>query len=60
MHQEKLKTLDFIHGAQFLTKLPEDLSADLLFKSIDAIKMNVGKLKFSQVLASNVEKYAPR
>lgn len=52
--------LDFINAAQFLTKLPEDLSADLLFKSIDTIKMNVGKQKFSQVLGVHIEKYSVR
>nr|CAD7439676.1 unnamed protein product [Timema bartmani]CAD7452383.1 unnamed protein product [Timema tahoe] len=55
LNQDALLKLDFIHGAQFLTKLPDDLAGDQLFKSIEAIKMNVGKQKFSEVLAHFVE-----
>ncbi|KAJ9592631.1 hypothetical protein L9F63_015704, partial [Diploptera punctata] len=50
LNQEVLLKLDFIHGAQFLTKLPDDLAADQLFKSIESIHMNVGKQKFAEVL----------
>lgn len=55
LHQEALLKLDFIHGAQFLTRLPDDLAADLLFKSIEAIHMNVGKQRFSEVLAHHID-----
>lgn len=44
---------DFITAAQFLTKLPEDLCSDLLFKSINAINMSIDKLSFQQL----VDKY---
>lgn len=56
LHQEALLKLDFIHGAQFLTRLPDDLAADLLFRSIEAIHMNVGKQRFSEVLAHHIDK----
>ncbi|XP_063228303.1 TBC1 domain family member 14-like [Bacillus rossius redtenbacheri] len=51
LHQEALMKMDFIHGAQFLTRLPDGLAADELFRSIETIKMNVGKRTFSEVLA---------
>lgn len=56
LHQEALLKLDFIHGAQFLTRLPDDLAADLLFRSIEAIHMNVGKQRFSEVLAHHIDR----
>jgi hypothetical protein len=56
LHQEALLKLDFIHGAQFLTKLPDDLAADLLFRSIEAIHMNVGRQKFGEVLANHIDR----
>ena len=55
LNQEVLLKLDFIHGAQFLTKLPDDLAADQLFKSIESIHMNVGKQKFGEVLAHHID-----
>ena len=55
MHEDVLVTMDFIHLGQFLKKLPETLSHELLFKSIDAIQMNVEKKKFSHVLASKID-----
>lgn len=55
LHQDTLLQLDFLHGAQFLTKLPDDLAADQLFKSIEFIHMNIGKLRFSEVLTSHIE-----
>lgn len=60
LHKDKLMKLDFIYAAQFLTKLPEDLSADLLFKSIEAIKMSVGKQKFGQILAGHIQRHSSR
>ena len=55
MHEDVLVNMDFIHLGQFLKKLPETLSHELLFKSIDAIQMNVEKKKFSHVLASKID-----
>ncbi|PVD29994.1 hypothetical protein C0Q70_09255 [Pomacea canaliculata] len=46
-----LLQMDFIHAAQFLTKLPEDISADLLFKHIETVQMSIDKKKFLAILA---------
>lgn len=50
MSQEQLMQMDFLHGAQFLTKLPEDLSADQLFKGIQAVSTKIGKQTFTQIV----------
>ena len=47
--------MDFIHLGQFLKKLPETISDERLFKSIDTIQMNVEKKKFTSVLASKID-----
>ncbi|BFY97913.1 hypothetical protein BsWGS_00953 [Bradybaena similaris] len=49
IHESILVKMDFIHAAQFLTKLPEDVSADQLFKEIETIKMNIDKRGFHSV-----------
>lgn len=46
-----LLKMDFIHVAQFLTKLPEDISADQLFKQIDTVHMTIDKKKFYAIFA---------
>lgn len=52
MHFSKneLLKMDFLRGAQYLTKLPEDLSPERLFKSISAIRMNNGIYSFEDLL----------
>lgn len=52
MHLSKneLLKLDFLRSAQYLTKLPEDLCADKLFKSISCIRMNNGSFTFEDLL----------
>lgn len=50
MYEDILLEMDFIHLAQFLTKLPEDIDAERLFNSISAIRMTVNKKSFSHVL----------
>lgn len=50
LYQEQLLTMDFVRGAQFLTKLPDDLSADELFNSIAQIKINFGGNSFQQMI----------
>ncbi|XP_070540551.1 TBC1 domain family member 14-like isoform X2 [Ptychodera flava] len=52
MYQEILLNMDFIHIAQFLTKLPEDIVAEELFASIAAISTQ--QKKFSQVFMSHL------
>jgi len=52
-HEEELMELDFIHLAQFLTRLPEREGYEhKLFRSIEAIQMSIDKKRFDQVLAS--------
>ncbi|XP_050301321.1 TBC1 domain family member 12-like [Anthonomus grandis grandis] len=50
LYQPILLTMDFLHGAQFLTKLPEDISSEQLFKSIQYVTTNVGKTTFSEIV----------
>lgn len=42
--------MDFLHGAQFLTHLPDDLSPEQLFKSIQSVSTNVGKTNFACIV----------
>lgn len=42
--------MDFLRGAQYLTKLPENMSPDALFKSISSIWMNNGSYSFEDLL----------
>nr|XP_002742357.2 PREDICTED: TBC1 domain family member 14-like [Saccoglossus kowalevskii] len=51
-YQEILLNMDFIHIAQFLTKLPEDIAAENLFTSIAAI--NLQQKKFGQVFLNHL------
>lgn len=55
LYEDILIHQEFILLAQFLTKLPENISSDSLFKSIELINMNIDKKKFSQILASKKE-----
>ncbi|XP_014790974.1 mucin-17 [Octopus bimaculoides] len=55
LYQNLLLEMDFIHLAQFLTKLPEDISSDQLFRSVQAIRLSIDKKKFAQVLAGHRE-----
>ncbi|XP_069600894.1 TBC1 domain family member 14 isoform X1 [Ranitomeya imitator] len=52
LFEDILTRMDFIHIAQFLTKLPEDLTADDLFASIAAIQMQSRNKKWSQILSA--------
>ncbi|KFM71398.1 TBC1 domain family member 14, partial [Stegodyphus mimosarum] len=58
MYEDILLEMDFIHLAQFLTKLPEDIDAEKLFSSISAIRMTVNKKSFSCVLQQHIESLA--
>lgn len=42
--------MDFLHGAQFLIRLPDDLSTEQLFKSIQSVSTNIGKLTFNIIV----------
>lgn len=50
LNQELLMEMDFLHGAQFLTRLPDDLPVDQLFKSIQTISTSIGKQTFNLVV----------
>ncbi|XP_013787112.1 TBC1 domain family member 14-like isoform X1 [Limulus polyphemus] len=51
MYEDILLKMDFIHLAEFLTKLPDTINPEHLFNSISGIRMSVNKKNFSQVLA---------
>ncbi|XP_052347556.1 TBC1 domain family member 12-like isoform X3 [Oncorhynchus keta] len=49
LYEDVLLQMDFIHSAQFLTRLPEDIDSDRLFTCIVAMPMLNGNKKWSQV-----------
>ncbi|MBN3300671.1 TBC14 protein, partial [Amia calva] len=49
LYEDILTKMDFIHNAQFLTKLPEDISAEELFIAIASIQMQSKNKKWAQV-----------
>ncbi|KAG8523616.1 TBC1 domain family member 12, partial [Galemys pyrenaicus] len=52
LYEDILLQMDFIHIAQFLTKLPEDITSEKLFSCIAAIQMQNSTKKWGQVFAS--------
>ncbi|RLW09149.1 hypothetical protein DV515_00002958 [Chloebia gouldiae] len=52
LFEDILTKMDFIHIAQFLTKLPEDLLSEEFFASIAAIQMQSRNKKWAQILAA--------
>ena len=52
LYEDLILSLDFIHLAQYLTKLPESMPANDLFRCIDKIHMTIDTRRFIQVLAS--------
>ncbi|XP_074848556.1 TBC1 domain family member 14 [Carettochelys insculpta] len=52
LFEDILTKMDFIHIAQFLTKLPEDLPSEEIFTSIAAIQMQSRNKKWAQVLSA--------
>lgn len=52
-YEDLLMRLDFIHVAQFLTKLPDDMESEPLFRSIESIRMTSDKRTFAQVLVGH-------
>ncbi|XP_046968515.1 TBC1 domain family member 12-like [Vanessa cardui] len=51
LYQDELKDMDFISAAQFLTKLPEDLDPEALFKSIASISMTLDGMSFEELVS---------
>lgn len=52
LFQDVLTKMDFIHMAQFLTRLPEDLPAEELFASVATVQMQSRNKKWAQVLTA--------
>ncbi|XP_028657707.1 TBC1 domain family member 14 isoform X2 [Erpetoichthys calabaricus] len=52
LYEDILTKMDFIHIAQFLTKLPEDIPTEELFAAIAAIQMQSRNKKWTQVLSA--------
>ncbi|KAM9282651.1 LOW QUALITY PROTEIN: TBC1 domain family member 12 [Cariama cristata] len=52
LYEDILLQMDFIHIAQFLTKLPEDITSEKLFSCIAAIQMQNSNKKWAQVFTS--------
>lgn len=50
LSKNELLKMDFLRGAQYLTKLPENMNPDILFKSISSIRMNNGSYSFEDLL----------
>ncbi|XP_068111327.1 TBC1 domain family member 12 isoform X2 [Hyperolius riggenbachi] len=57
LYEEILLQMDFIHIAQFLTKLPDDITSEKLFSCIAAIQMQNSNKKWTQVFASLMKDY---
>ncbi|XP_044751449.1 TBC1 domain family member 12-like isoform X2 [Coccinella septempunctata] len=54
LHQDILMKMDFLDGAQFLTRLPDNISSDNLFRSIQNISVNIGKMTFGQIVERQI------
>ncbi|TSK14529.1 TBC1 domain family member 12 [Bagarius yarrelli] len=52
MYEDVLLHMDFIHMAQFLTRLPEDVSAERLFNAIHNTHMTSSNRKWPQVFSA--------
>ncbi|OCT71790.1 hypothetical protein XELAEV_18034768mg [Xenopus laevis] len=57
LYEDILLQMDFIHIAQFLTKLPEDIISEKLFGCIAAIQMQNSNKKWTQVFTSLMKDY---
>jgi len=49
--------MDSITCAQYLTKLPESFTSNVLLKSTATIHMSIGKQSFNNLLVYHQEKY---
>ena len=55
LYKDILLNMDFIHLAQFLTRLPDTMSVHQLFTCIESVSMQVDKKRFQQVFNNNKE-----
>lgn len=51
LYEDVLINFDFIHLAQFLTRLPSDIACDDLFHCLATVSMEIDKKQFAQVLS---------
>jgi len=51
LYETTLLRRDFIQLAEFLTRLPSDVSCDDLFQSIEVVSMSSKKQSYAEVLA---------
>ncbi|XP_063363290.1 TBC1 domain family member 14-like isoform X1 [Cydia amplana] len=54
LYQDELRDMDFISAAQFLTKLPDDLDSEALFRSISSVSMTLDGMTFEDLVLSEV------
>uniref|UniRef100_A0A8C7PJ45 TBC1 domain family member 14 n=1 Tax=Oncorhynchus mykiss TaxID=8022 RepID=A0A8C7PJ45_ONCMY len=59
LYEDVLTRMDFIHNAQFLTRLPDHISPDQLFSHIHAVHMTSKNRKWGQVLQALQERNSP-
>lgn len=52
LYQDELRDMDFISAAQFLTKLPDDLDSEALFRSIGSVSMALDGMTFDELVLS--------
>ncbi|OWR42413.1 SWI/SNF-related matrix-associated actin-dependent regulator of chromatin subfamily B member 1 [Danaus plexippus plexippus] len=52
LYQNELKDMDFISAAQFLTKLPDDLDPEALFRSISSTSLTADGLTFEELVTN--------
>ncbi|XP_045464940.1 TBC1 domain family member 14-like [Harmonia axyridis] len=57
LYQDTLMKMDFLDGAQFLTRLPDNISSENLFRSIQNISVNIGKTTFNQIVERQISLY---
>jgi len=56
-NESQLMGMDSITCAQYLTKLPESFTSNVLLKSTATIHMSIGKQSFNNLLVYHQEKY---
>lgn len=60
LFEDVLTRMDFIHAAQFLTRLPDDLPAEEVFASIATVQMQSRNKKWAQVSGSSLLSFPRR
>ncbi|KAI5693933.1 hypothetical protein M8J76_015005 [Diaphorina citri] len=50
LHEDALLEMDFLQGSKFLTKLPDNMDADKLFKSIAQMSVSIYRKSYETIL----------